>query len=245
MSSKDSVTKDIAEGVAKAVIDSARESISKKVDEFVTKLKNRDIAFIEDIETIKTAKEMRLRPEFKFFKERIKNKDFRVLFQMGLTLRRFELLGKNPDRLIGKIMSKYDINGLHFAWMVQNEIFSKYIGIVLPKSPTLQILEATIMNLIENTDNTVMFINTDDSIRKKINEIVAKIFSNSPKVFIISGVGTAMGKCDKIKDGVMKKISGYTCESYGSKNKKIFFIRRIPVVTLEDEIEKIGKTSKG
>lgn len=62
----------------------------EKVKAFIQKFRDRKLVFVEDIETINTAKEQRTTPEWKLFIDNVKDGTLRILFQMGLTLRKLE-----------------------------------------------------------------------------------------------------------------------------------------------------------
>ena len=73
----------------------------------------------------------------------------------------------------------------------------------------------------------VIFIKKTDDINNKTQEILTKIYANSPKLFIISGCEPrAMQKCTEIKDNVMAKLADYDCESYNTNDKAIYFLNR-------------------
>ena len=122
--------------------------------DFVKKLQNKELAFIEDIETIEIAKEQRNKSEWKLFKQFINDKDLSILFQMGLTLRRLEEDNKLVEPLLRKILDKYDTKGIHIAQIVQSGIFSKFIGNVLDKSPSDHKLRHEIEKFFADVDKT-------------------------------------------------------------------------------------------
>lgn len=236
ISSKESSgTDDPISSAAKGATEGVLNWSEQKIRVWIEKLRNRELAFIEDSETIDIAKEIRKRGEYDFFKQYVENNDFRILFQMGLTLKKLEDRDEHPEEnkllrnLKQKIRDKYNIKGLHIAYFVQNGCFSRYVGNVLDKSPTIQMLKFEIENLFKNIDNTVVFVSGLDkvNINQKADEIITKILANSPKTFIISSTGSATDICKKIKNKVIPKISGYDFEVYESKDKRIYFLNRI------------------
>ncbi len=212
-----------AKGATKGVLEFSRDSLK----EFIKKLKNKELAFIEDIETIEIAKEQRNKSEWKFFKRFINDKDLSVLFQLGLTLRRLEEDGKPVDPLLKKIVNKYDVKGVHIAQIIQSGIFSKYIGNILDKSPSEQRLKNELEKFFADVDKTVIFIRNTDDINKKAAEMVTKIRSYSPETFVITGMGTAKDVCKDVFKNVMNEISDYNVENYSTENRKIYFLNRI------------------
>lgn len=224
MSSEDSVESTV-KGATKGLLEWTEEKIIQAVKQFIDK----NIAFVEDPETIKLMKEQREKGELDIFKGYIKDKDLHVLFQMGLVLRHLEKENKDFEPLKKKIKKKYFEKGLRVAYFVQNGLFNKYIGNLLDKGLSSTEIKSEIENLFENIDNVVAFVSHTDKIVQKINEIITKIQAHSPETFIISSIGAAIDVCEQIKNGVMQGIINYECEEYISevKSKQIYFLNRI------------------
>jgi len=216
------------EGVVRGVLGWTEE----KLKECVEKFRNRDLVFIRDKDTIQRAKDVRKKGEFAFFKHYVKGKEFqqyRIQFQLGLTLRSLEKKGLDFSGLKNTIFKKYDKQGLHIAQFVQNGIFSKYVGNLLEQDNTEHEIPREIIKVLHNIESTVSFIKKTDDIRQKSKEIVSKIYATSPQTFIISSSGNeAMKKCRKIKVIVMQDISSsYDDELFSSKHKEIYFLNRV------------------
>ena len=228
MSSDDLVT-DVAEGATKGALDWS----AAKIKELAAKFRNRELVFIEEQDTIDLAIEQRKTSEWVIFKDYIQNKDYRILFQMGLTLRSLEKNGGDLRHLKKRIKNKYDNEGLHIAQFVQNGILNKYLGIVLDRLTTPQRLSSEIKKLFDSIENTTAFVKTEDKIKNKTDQIVTKINAHSPKIFIIFSAGHAIDLCEKIKNNVTTRISNYTSEIYATENehKRIYFL-----IQKEDEL---------
>ena len=221
MSSDDPI-ESATQGATKAVLDYSFDRLKQLIKRFG----DRNIAFIEDPETIGIAKDLRNKGEFVFFKENVEDKELHILFQMGLTLRELEIKGKVLNQLKEKIRDKYGAKGLHIAHFVQNGLFSKYLGNILEKLSRFE-LKSEIQELFAHIENKVIFIKQKDDIKQKVNEIITKINAHSPETFIISSVGSATKICEVIKTKVIQGISSnYTCELNESKDKVIYFLNR-------------------
>ena len=210
------------EGVAKAAFSWTEEKLKRLVEKF----HNKDIAFVEDPETINLAKKQRKTSEWSLFKEYIEDPDLRILFQMGLTLRRLEKQQKQRESLRLKIHNKYGAKGLHIAQFIQNGFFGKYVGNILERASTPPKLKVEIENLLNNIEKMTIFIKQDDNMDIKTAETVTKIMANSPNTFIICSTRSAMKKCERIKKNVMKRISGYSAELYKTEIKEIYFLNK-------------------
>src|SRR3989338_2427147 len=219
---------DPIESATTGAVKGGLEWSTEKLKEIVAKFKNRQINFIGDNETIDIAKEQRVTPEWKLFSQYVMDKKLRVLFQMGLTLRKMETQNKQNalELLKKKILNKYDTDGLHIAQLVQNGSFSRYMGNIVEKASTQQTVTFEIENLFAHIENTVAFIQTDDDPIKKAKQIITKILAHTPKTFIICSSGSAMNRCEEIKEYVITEISEYEVESYNSPNKRIYFLNR-------------------
>lgn len=223
MSSNDPIESASA-GVVKGTLDWTEDKLKKLVARF----KNRDIAFIEDLEIINTAIEQRKTSEWALFIDYIDDPELRILFQMGLSLRQYEGKQLQLESLREKILNKYDAKGLHIAQFVQNGFFGKFVGNILERAKTPKQLKFEIENLLNNIEKTTSFIKSVDNIDKKTEEIVTKILANSPNTFIICSSGSAIKKGKKIKDKVLKRISDYAVELYKTEIKEIYFLNKEP-----------------
>jgi hypothetical protein len=222
MSSKDPLAS-VAQGATKGALEYAED----KIKEYAAKIFNRDIAFVQDIETIKTAKEANSATEYKYFRQYIENPDYRILFRLGLTLRKYEKDNKRLTNLRDKIVLRYGENGLHIAQFVQNGLVNKYVGSVL-ESSTIdpEDLTGEIEKLFYNIENIVNYIEQFDNVDKKVKEIVTKIIAHSPKTYIICSSKSAMEQCPKVLKGVLKEIQNYEVELYKTDIKEVYFLKR-------------------
>ena len=209
--SSEEVIVDVTAGVTKGLLDKAEEWAKKFAQKFI----NKDVSFIENGELIQLAKDQKRKVEWTLFADYVKERKFRVLFQMGLALRKLEKDGKNFEELQRKIVNRYQHTGLHIAYFVQNGLFSKYLGILLARGISQQQLGAEIINLFNNIDTRALFIDNDNDLTQKAAEVVTKIRAHTPETFIISSAGSACNKCEEIKKMVMEQISSdYTPELY-------------------------------
>ena len=84
--SSDNPLSDVAEGTTKGLLDWSAE----KIVQFVQKLKDKKLAFIEEKKTIEVVKEQYNSGEAKFYQKYIHDKNLLFLVRVGLTLRKIE-----------------------------------------------------------------------------------------------------------------------------------------------------------
>lgn len=198
---------------------------SDRLKGWIKKFIDKDLVFIEDIRTINTAKEQRSISEWLILKDYIIDKDFRIQFQLGLTLRKL----KSPQRIENlreKIRNKYGLEGLHVAQSVQAGVFIRYVAIILEQDITPQRLKLEINNLFKNIEKSVVFVKTSDDLEQKSAEIITKILANSPKTLSVCSHGSAQKVCAKIMEKVMEKIKNYDQETCDAKTKCIYFLKK-------------------
>jgi len=229
MSYNNGTPPDPIESAAKGAVKAGIEWTAEKINEYVDNFKNRKLAFVEDSLIIEKIKKQREKGEWQLFKSFIKDSKLHILFQTGLTLRELEQERKDTKPLIEKIYKKYDKKGVHIAWFAENGLFGKYVSYLLDAGLSSKDIEKEIKELFDDIDNRVMFIGKKHGvkIKQKVGEIVAKILTFNPKLYIISSIGGAIINCEKTMKGVMNKIgSSYNCESFYKKGKRIYFLIR-------------------
>ena len=224
MSSDDPIS-----SVAKGVTEGFLEWSSDELKSFIRKLKDKKLAFIQDEETIKTVKELYRSGELSFYNKYIDDKEILFLIQMGLTLRKLDKEGKDEKRnnLRNKIFNKYKIRGLHISQFVENGIFNRYIGIIIDNITSLEEFKTNIVNILENIEKHVLFVQTPDKERVVIQTALTKISSHSPSIFIISGILSAANTVKKCEKKLEKLLKDYELEKISSGQKENLFFKRI------------------
>ena len=225
------MSSDPISSAAKGATQGALDWSESKISLLISKFKDRELAFIRDLETINTAKEVRATGEFSAFKRYVNDKDSRVLFQMGLTLRRLDSEGQEEQRrnLCDRIIRKYDINGLHFAYFVQNGSFSRFLGNILGKNITEEKVTKEIVYLISNIQKVTVYIKSTDKAKPEhlTKEIKSKLYANKPENFIISAGGDAREICHIIFDDVNKEFEDeYEYEKVEGNSILTYFLNK-------------------
>ncbi len=220
-------SEDPIKSATKGVTEGALEWTEEKVKQLARKFKDRKIAFVQNPETIEVAKEQRNSSEWGLFRNYVDDERLHILFQMGLTLRRVEKDKPQCDHLRDRIVKKYGPEGLHIAQFVQNGLFGKYIANILDKGLTIDQIELEIQQLFENIELTNSYVQNYSNVEKEAAKITARIQSNNPSTYIISGSKSATVKCRQVKDTVMRRITGYTAELYRTEIKEIYFLNRV------------------
>ncbi len=212
--------------IVKDVIKASLEFSKEQIINFITKLRDKKLAFIEDENTIKLAKEQYESGESKFYHRYIHNKDLLLLVGMGLTLRKVEGDAEKRRNLRSKILNKHKISGLHVAEFVQNGILNRYNAILLELVDSIADLENQIEEVLKNIDKHSLFIKREDRIGQILRKTINITDSHSPTIFVISGEGS----CAKLLNDNIKKIedslTNYSLERMNTPSREILFFKR-------------------
>jgi hypothetical protein len=214
---------DITAGVTKGFLDWTEEKIKRSP----ALLQNRDIAFVEEPETIKIVLEQRRSPEWMLFQKYVKDSRLRILFQTGLTLRKIEKNKTKEKNLKEKILKKYDNEGLLISRFVQTGVFLKYFEHRLKVAKTTEQLSSDILATLNDLEKMTTFIQSRDNIDKEVEKIVIRINSNMPRTYIISANESVKYKGNQVVEKVKSRISGYTVESNKTELLDVYFFSKI------------------
>lgn len=225
MSSDSELVKNVTEGATKAFLDWTSEQIKA----FIKKFKDKKLAFIQDEKTIKIVKEQYRSGELSFYKKYVKDNEMLFLLKMGLTLRKLEQ-EEEVDRKMNlrtKIFKKFEVKGLHIAQFVENGILNRYIGIIIDNIISLDKFKKDIMNILENIEKYVLFVQSSDKERTIIQATLSKIASNDPSIFIISGISSAADIVKKCEAKLVELLKNYELEKISTGQKENLFFKRI------------------
>ncbi|MCD6274499.1 MAG: hypothetical protein J7J15_00520 [Candidatus Aenigmarchaeota archaeon] len=216
---------DAAKGITKGFL----EWSSKAIADYINKLKNKELAFIQDEKTIKLVREIYNAGEVKFYDTYINDKELLFLAKMGITLRRLEE-NDEKDKLMNlrdKIYRQYDVNGLHIAQFVQNGILNRYIGILIERMTTLDKFQEDLLDLLQNIDKYVLFVEGLSRTRDMIQKAVTIVNAHNPSIFIVSGIGPAAEIVRESEDRLKEFLREYDLEKMSSGKKEILFFKKV------------------
>jgi hypothetical protein len=198
-----------------------------KIKEIAIGLRDRKIkGIIQDVETIIVAHEQRKTSEFGLFKQYVEDYDLRVLYTLGMTLRRYE---KDPTKITeirNTIRDKWGFEGLHIAEFFQNGFFGKFLGNIVTRNLPVERLKLEIEDFFKNMENCTVFVKEQDHLNFKTAEAKAKLLSHSPETLIICGSGNAVDLCKRVYNGVIRTTPNYVTEIYEAPYKTIYFLNR-------------------
>lgn len=210
-------------GAVKGVLDWTEEKIKSLVEKF----KNRELAFIQDEETIRIVKEQYNSGELNFYKNYIEDRELLFLVKMGLTLRRLENNLDRKQNLRSKLYGKYETRGLHIAEFVENGILNRYIAILIDNFTSIEDFKRKIQTTLENIDNHVLFVQKDDRERLIIQNVTTRVFANSPNIFIVSGISSAAEIVRRCEGTLTPLLNGYELERISSGQKENLFYKSV------------------
>ena len=219
------VIDDAAAGAIKGFLNWSVEQIKS----YIQKLKDKNLAFIQDEKTIKRVKELYTSGELAIYKEYIEDKEILFLLQIGLTLKRLEQ-EKEVDRrfnLRTKILNKHGVKALHIAQFVENGILNRYIGILIDNVISLDKFKEDITNVLENIEKYVLFVQANDKERIVIQSALSIVSNNLPSIFIVSDISSAASVVRNCEARLVELLKDYELEKMSSGKKENLFFKRI------------------
>ncbi len=229
VTNSDNPLRDLGGGFGKGLGDSFIDSGSKGIKYFVEKFRSGKLAFIQERSTIDKAKDLLKSNEHLFYCTYVNDREKQTLMVMGLTLRKLDQESQRDKRddLVKKIKNKFDIQGSHLSYLVQNGVLSKYITNLLENIDNPDIMKERLEDFLNNLDKFVYFVRSNQDINQVADIIKIKINANSPKTFIISGIGLAAEIVSEtfklIKNEILLE---YDFESYSSEKSQIIFLNK-------------------
>lgn len=197
---EETLIKNVAEGATKATL----TIFDEKITEYIKKFKNKELAFIEDQETIDLVVEQRKTPEWNLFKRHITDKDLLVQVEMGISLEKLQKQTDKYKKLRSKVHAKYGPSGLHVAELVCLGIFPRYVQLIIGKVKNEKELTERVNSILHNIDKYVVFVQATDKENNIFDKINQKLNVLSPNALILFSKGK---KANKISEKVIVKIS--------------------------------------
>ncbi len=210
----------IAKGVAKGTYEHAEEkikvaavAIADKIQYWIKKFRQGELAFIEDEKTIEVVRNQRKKPSWKLFRRYVKDPDLRLQIEMGLSLKALEENKKNREDLRRKILNRYGTKGLHLAELSQRGLIDRYLWLLLDETQDEQELRDGIEDLLKNVDRYVEFVQAEQDIERQTKAIITRLRAFKPKAMILLCKGTqAEENAREMVDDVSRDVEGYRIE---------------------------------
>ncbi len=220
----------VARGATHGLLDWTKEQLA----ELVARIRDREIAFVQDPDTVDLVREERKSEEWAILKGHIHDPKLRILVQMGFVLRRMERDPSRRERLHDlrtKILRKFGAAGLRAAELVQREVFGSVFLKLVREAKSPVDLETSLEDLLNRVDAYTVFIQEKDGVKEVVKELNIRILARTAQVFIVFGYGQAKTKAKKVVDEVLKTLP----RSYGAEKHE----------TEKDFYAFVGKVEKG
>jgi len=203
MTPSDDPIKSASQGITEGFLNCTIEQV--KI--YAQKFRDRDLAFIEDQETIALVKEQRRSSEWELFKNYVIDKDLRLLAQMGLTLRKLNEKGNRQglQHLRDKIFSRYGNPGLHTAEFVQEQLLSTVIARTVPTTSSVD-MKIIVQGLLRDVDKYTVFVQAKDDVEKLVRQLTNRLDANLLQILLLFGKGAANGIMVSVAKGLKDQM---------------------------------------
>ncbi len=199
-----------------------------KIKEYAKKLRNKELAFIQDSQTIELVKEQLRSGEWSLYRNYLKDKELKLLVQMGLTLRKLE--GDKDHEplhnLRDKIRRKYGTAGLHIAEFVEANVLKQFIGTIADKAPTEIELCERVENLLCHLETQTIFVKQDDDLHGVLQRITTRLDAHAPETFIVFTNRSAVPKGQSIRQALASSRGDYEVEVEESSTRFLIILSK-------------------
>ncbi|MDE1820843.1 MAG: hypothetical protein KGJ23_13645 [Euryarchaeota archaeon] len=218
----------------KDIADSLRgEAVSwtiGSVKSYAAGLVNRRLAFIGRRDYIAEVRAQKRSAEWKFYEQFVRNKDYGILAQMGLTMRSWQddpAMEKDIQSLRQRIYKRYGEIGVHIAQVVQSRILSAVIPVAMDSKADPARVAIAIEEFLTKSISLCIFIQEADNDVLRANDVWTRLTKTSPELLVLFARGAARQKGESVAKQVLGRRPDYETkivEQYGSL--MIVFLRK-------------------
>lgn len=187
------------------------EHWEEKLPIIITKLRNHEIAFVEDRKNFEVVISEGESSEFKLFRQFAPKGWPRILFKMGLALRQIERDQDRVKDLKDDVYRKFGKRGVHIAELAQRGIITQLVAQLAKIMANPSDVQAKLTNLLENVDEVTIFVTKKDAehVEGICNRVKNKVDNSQPHLVIIFGSGFARDVVLKVLKLVGRDPEGY------------------------------------
>ena len=202
------------ESMAKGATKGFLEHIEERVAQLVTRLHNREIAFVKDKTNIETVKKQKETPEYDLLQQYVPKGWLRILFLMGLALRKVEYDQNKVAELKDDIYRKYGTTGVHVAELAQIGVITQLLAHLVKILASPADVRSKLVTFLEQVDYLVIFVSKQDikHVESKSNLLMSRVDNHPSHMMILFASGFAMNVALKILKRVKKDPRDYIIE---------------------------------
>jgi len=214
-----------AKGATKAALEFTEERLTSLVEKFIT---NRDLAFIEDKDTLRKIREQRKSSEYLVICQFIPKGWLRTLVGAGLELRELGDLHAEDNilDLRDKVRGKYGAQGLRVAELAQSGIVKQLLLRLISTHTNAKDTTKVMVEFLEHADEMTLFVEKKDAkyIRSKVRLVTRRVDINPPHMMILLARADAKKVLAQILQGIREDEGGYVIEreTKGTRHSLLF-----------------------
>ena len=214
----------LGKGLAKGTLEWTKEEVVQLVKDINA---DRVELFNEFSLAIQQIRIERSSSEWKIYSLYVKTSSLRKLVNLGLQLRLNSNDKTKLDKLRGKILRKFKLDGLHVAEFVGSKILGKFILSNVDVNKSVDELTAQVEDILKNIERDVTFIHSETKPKNTTDKVVNKINVLAPALHILTSKGHVVGKCKTITKDIFEKIKEeYVIEEFSFENEYVVFFKK-------------------
>lgn len=200
------------------------EGAIAKAKQLATRFRQREVAFIEDPETIKLVTDARKNPEYLLLQRFTKDGGKRALLRLGIILRQFETDASRIDRERRRVLGTHGLAGWHLAQGMEHGILTLLHEALLRLGVGEKALDAEMGAILQSVDRYVNFVTAGTDPGTETTIIAAKARLAFPLAFAVAGSGGAVSVAGETARGLSKVLVDYLPERHDRGTIKVAFI---------------------
>ena len=176
---------------ARGAVEGALDWTKQQVEELARRIRDREIAFIEDKPTAEAIRKQSGTSEYKLLIEFIPKGYFRVLTKLGLTLRGMENNQDAVTRFKNGIYDQFGTDGVRIAELVQMGIVTQLLTHLVKLYKSTKDVQKKLLAFFEQADLLSIFVAKEDfKIFKSKSEVVkARVETNPSQMVVVYARG--------------------------------------------------------
>jgi hypothetical protein len=199
------------EEFAKGVTKGFFEHWEEKLPEWLSRIKNHEIAFLQDKPTYDIAKKESESAEYQLFAQFAPKGWPRILFKVGLAMRKIESEKESVQMTKDDIVKKFGVSELRIAELAQKGILTQLVAQLTKILGNPTDVKKKLMLFLENAGELVVWVKKSDETRvERLCGLIKGWVDNSPsQMSIVLGSGYARDVVWKILRCVKKDVREY------------------------------------
>jgi hypothetical protein len=214
------------ESLAKGATKGFFEHWEEKLPDWLSRIKNNELRFIEDESTYEVAKKESGNAEYKLFTQFAPKGWARTFFTLGLAMREIETEKEKVQSLKDDIYRKHGKAGVHTAELVQRGIITELVGQLAKIFANPADVTKKLVTFLEGIEDLAIFVGSANAkhVERICGLVKTRVDAMSSHMVIVFGSGYARNIVLKILKCIKDDPHGYAIEIKDDWPQLVLFV---------------------